>query len=142
MGQRDITGTTNMRKKVFLLTAAFLVSAGCIAQTEATSALTTPPCPCIVYSDYAFPIYNAPQEWVWSLNDTLTITWQSAAPLQKFDYRLSYDDSWHTRECRGAFSIPASELKNTKEVEWRIIVGCNKINNDAVYGTVEIIHPL
>ncbi len=96
--------------------------------------------PCVGEFDYAFPTYEAPKEWMWTADDTLTITWHSNAPLQRFDYRFGYSDSWHKKDAKGSYSFPARALRNVNAIEWRIVVGCNKDNYDALYDTVMIIH--
>lgn len=96
--------------------------------------------PCVGGFDYAFPTYEAPKEWTWVPGDTLIITWNSNAPLQRFDYRFEGGGVWHKKEARGRFFFTAESLKNVDMVEWRIVVGCNKDNFDALYDTVMIIH--
>lgn len=96
--------------------------------------------PCVGNFDYAFPTYEAPKEWTRVPGDTLKITWNSNAPLQRFDYRFDGNGVWHKKEARGRFFFTAESLENVDMVEWRIVVGCNKDNFDALYDTVMIIH--
>lgn len=99
---------------------------------------TQPQMPCSVPADYYAVRLEAPEKWYVNETDSLNIIWCSDAPFQQLWYRTDNDQQWTKRTYPYSsdihtFSLSASNLENTTEVQWMLLVGCDcKLNYEAV----------
>ena len=93
---------------------------------------------------YAFTVGSIPDEWQWSENATLTIEWNSDAPLQQIDYTLVSSNNMETKHniCKdGHFTFQGDQLAEVDIIYYTISIGGNKDGlTPMVQGRIKVKH--
>lgn len=93
---------------------------------------------------YSFTVGNIPDEWQWSKDGTLTLEWDSDAPLQQIDYTLVSSNNMETKHhnCKdGHFTIQGNQLAAVELIYYTISIGGNKDGlTPMIQGRIKVNH--
>lgn len=93
---------------------------------------------------YSFTVGNIPDEWQWSKDGTLTLEWDSDAPLQQIDYTLVSSNNMETKHhnCKdGHFTFQGNQLAEVELIYYTISIGGNKDGlTPMIQGRIKVNH--